>query len=419
MAIIVQKYGGTSVKDIEHIQHVADRVKQSYSAGNDMIVVVSARAGMTNNLLKMATSISSTPSSEELDMLLCIGEQETAALLAIALQNIGIKATARLGYQIGIHTCDTHGNARIHYIDGGDIEELLNNRTVVVVAGFQGISDIGRLTTLGRGGSDLTALALAHRFHADHCEIFTDVDGVFTGDPNTIQHARLIPNIDFESLLRLSFFDNKIMQDRSIAFAQKHNISFSISHSKHDCKGTFVTNKLTRYEDEIIGITSKTGLSLLTCNCNNDCVNMMLSFFQSRNIPISFIKHRKISIDNYVDELCLQSEDFLSLQSTFFDIFSDNIISHNIYHDLSRIDIVGTNIQCNQHLPVIFDIMKDHAIVRSEYGKHGLSFLINTAVYKQLVNSIHDIIFCDAGKRSHQIETISVKRELHNICNCP
>lgn len=417
MAIIVQKYGGTSVRDIDHIRHVANRVKQSYIAGNDMIVVVSARAGMTNNLLKMANSISSTPSPEELDMLLCIGEQETAALLAIALQNIGVKATARLGYQIGIHTCNTHGNARIHNIDGGDIEELLNNRTVVVVAGFQGISDDGRLTTLGRGGSDLTALALAHRFHADHCEIFSDVDGVFTGDPNTIEHARFIPNIDFESLLRLSFFDNKIMQDRSIAFAQKHNIPFSISHVKHNFKGTYVDNQSSKYEDEIIGITSRTELSLLTCNSNNDCVNRMLSFFQSRNIPIGFIKHRQISANHYVDELCLQSDDFLSSQRIFFDIFSDNIISHTIHPDLSRIDIVGTNIQHNQHLPKIFDIMNDHTIIRSEYGKHGLSFLVNTAEYKQLINSIHDIIFCNSDNLSYQKETISSDRELHNVCN--
>lgn len=396
MAIIVQKYGGTSVRDIEHIKLVAGRIKQSYIAGNDMIVVVSARAGVTNNLLHMANTISSAPSPAEVDTLLCTGEQETAALLAIALQNIGIKATARLGYQIGIHTCDTHGNARIHYIDGGDIEELLNNRTVVVVAGFQGISDNGRLTTLGRGGSDLTALALAHRFHADHCEIFTDVDGVFTGDPNTIQHARLIPNIDFESLLRLSFFDNKIMQDRSIAFAQKHNIPFSISHSCQNSKGTHVTNKLSQYEDEIIGITSKTGLSLLTCYSRNNCANEMLSFFQSQNINVSFIKHRKIPVKNYVDELCLQHEDFTSSQQTFFDTFSNSIISHNIHHELSRIDIVGTNVQCNKHLPCIFNMMKNYDIIRLEYGKHGLSFLVKKIFYKHLINSIHDIIFCNA-----------------------
>ncbi|MDR1891265.1 MAG: aspartate kinase [Puniceicoccales bacterium] len=392
MARIVQKYGGTSVKDIDCIRSVANRIKESYIQGNEIIVVVSARAGITDRLISDAKKLSATPNSRELDVLLCVGEQETVALLSIALDAIGIQATSRLAFQIGLQTCSSHGNARIKNIQGANIEKLLAEKNVVIVAGFQGISENGDLTTLGRGGSDLTALALAHRFQADRCEIFTDVNGVYTGDPKIIQNAKLIEKIDFESLLRLSFFDNKIMQDRSIAFAQKHSIPFTISNTFGNSTGTSVGEQIRPYESCVVGITSKANLCLVSCQSNEDIVGEILSFFEDRGTAIGFVKHRRFDGDTFFDEISLDTSDFASLSDDFYENFQPYFLNLHRVENLSRIDIIGTNMQSHNKIFQIFDIILPQDILRSEYGKHGLSFLIKSDNYKSLLNKVHDLI---------------------------
>ncbi|MDR2777112.1 MAG: aspartate kinase [Puniceicoccales bacterium] len=393
MTRIVQKYGGTSVRDINCIRSVANRIKESYIKGNEMIVVVSARAGVTDRLISDAKKLSTTPNNRELDVLLCIGEQETVALLSIALDAIGVRATSRLAFQIGLQTCQSHGSARIENIQGTNVEKLLAEKNVIIVAGFQGISRNGDLTTLGRGGSDLTALALAHRFQADRCEIFTDVNGVYTGDPKVIQNAKLIEEIDFESLLRLSFFDSKIMQDRSIAFAQKNNIPFTISNTFENSPGTSVVEQTTQYESYVIGITSKTNLCLISCKSSGDIVSKVLMFFEGHDVAVSFIKHRHLDDHTFFDEISLDMLDFLNLKDEFSEIFRPYLQSLRREENLSRIDMIGTNIQAYPKVSQIFDIIPQPDILRSEYGKHGLSFLIKSDRYKSLLNDVHDLIF--------------------------
>ncbi|MDR0742702.1 MAG: aspartate kinase [Puniceicoccales bacterium] len=393
MVRIVQKYGGTSVKDIDCIRSVANRIKESYIKGNEMIVVVSARAGVTDRLISDAKKLSTTPNNRELDVLLCVGEQETVALLSIALDAMGVSAISRLAFQIGLQTCPSHGSARIENIQGANIEKLLAEKNVVIVAGFQGISGNGDLTTLGRGGSDLTALALAHRFQADRCEIYTDVNGVYTGDPKIIQNAKLIEEIDFESLLRLSFFDSKIMQDRSIAFAQKNNIPFTISNTFGNSPGTSVVAQTTQYESYVIGITSKTNLCLISCKSNGDIVSKVLMFFENHGVAVSFIKHRYFDDHTFFDEISLDMLDFSNFLDEFSEVFRPYLLSLRREENLSRIDMIGTNIQTHPKVYQIFDIIPQSNILRSEYGKHGLSFLIKSDKYEGLLNDVHDLIF--------------------------
>jgi aspartate kinase len=393
MARIVQKYGGTSVKDIACIRSVANRVKESYVKGNEMIVVVSARAGVTDRLIADAKKLSAAPNSREVDVLLCVGEQEAVAFLSIALDAIGVRAISRLAFQIGLQTCPSHGNARIENIQGANVEKLLAEKNVVIVAGFQGISENGDLTTLGRGGSDLTALALAHRFQADRCEIYTDVNGVHTGDPKIIQNAKLIEEIDFESLLRLSFFDSKIMQDRSVAFAQKNNIPFTISSTFGNSPGTSVVEQTTQYESHVIGITNKTNLCLISCISKGDIVGEVLMFFKSHGVALGFIKHRHLNDHTFFDEISLDMLDFSNLRDEFSETFRPYLLSLGREENLSRIDVVGTNIQAHPKVTQIFDIIPQPTILRSEYGKHGLSFLVRSDNYKRLLNDVHDLIF--------------------------
>jgi aspartate kinase len=393
MARIVQKYGGTSVKNLSCIRSVANKIREAYLRGDEVIVVVSAQAGVTDRLISDARKLATSPHPRELDTLLCVGEQETVALLSIILNRMGVKAISQLAFQVGIQTCSSHGNARIRSVDGKNVEKLLAEKKVVVVAGFQGISADGDLTTLGRGGSDLTALALAHRFKVDRCEIYTDVDGIFTGDPKVVKNAKLMEQIDFESLLRLSFFDNRVMQDRSVAFAQKNNIPFIVSNTFGKRAGTKVAGTSEKYESCVIGITSRKDLCLLSAEFTSDKVFEILAFFREKGIGVCFVKHRRLGENAFFDEICLAMCDFEKFKDAFFENFQKHYRKIGVVSKLSRIDVVGTNIQANEHASEIFNIVHGKDIVRSEYGKHGLSFMVPSDCYEMLLNQIHDSVF--------------------------
>jgi aspartate kinase len=251
MALIVQKYGGTSVKDLDRIRAVAQQVKRTRDQGNDVVVVVSARGGVTNRLIADATALHEHPDERELDMLLSIGEQETIALTSIALQAIGQPAVSRTGAQAGIVTDNVHTKARLVGIDGGDIPEQLSQGKVVIVAGFQGRDSSGQITTLGRGGSDLTAIALAAALKADLCQIFTDVDGVYTADPRVVSSARKLPEIAYEEMLELASMGSKVMQSRAVEFANKHGVVFEVRSSYNSNEGTIVKAETT-LEDVVV-----------------------------------------------------------------------------------------------------------------------------------------------------------------------
>ncbi len=245
MAFIVQKYGGTSVGTIERIEHVADKIKGWREKGNDVVVVVSAMSGETNRLVSLADEISDKPVPRELDVLLSTGEQVTIALLSMALEKRGCAARSYTGSQVHIRTDSAHNKARIREIEDKRIHADLAAGRVVVVAGFQGVDDGGNITTLGRGGSDTTAVALAAALKADECQIYTDVDGVYTTDPRLVPDARRLERITFDEMLEMASLGSKVLQIRAVSFAGRYNVPLRVLSSFEEGEGTLIT-----YEDE-------------------------------------------------------------------------------------------------------------------------------------------------------------------------
>jgi aspartate kinase len=243
VALIVQKYGGTSVGTLERIHRVADRVAQTQREGHQVVVVLSAMSGETDRLLKLAHEATPNPDERELDMLLSTGERVTIALLAMELRGRGINARSFTGRQVGIITNSAHTKARIARVAADRIREALGNGVIPVVAGFQGINEQSDVTTLGRGGSDLTAVALAAALKADRCIIFTDVDGVYTADPNIVPAARRIEKISYEEMLEMASLGAKVLQTRSVEFAAKFNVPVEVNSSFKEGRGTLVTKE--------------------------------------------------------------------------------------------------------------------------------------------------------------------------------
>ncbi|ADV45906.1 aspartate kinase [Nitratifractor salsuginis] len=241
--LIVQKYGGTSVGSLERIENVAKRVAKAREEGNDLVVVVSAMSGETNKLIDYAHHFSKTPSKREMDILLSSGERVTASLLAIALQEMGYDAIAMTGRQAGIKTDGTHTYARIESIDTSAIEERIKEGKIVIVAGFQGINEKGEVTTLGRGGSDLSAVALAGALHADACEIYSDVDGIYTTDPRIEPKAKKLDYISYDEMLELSSLGAKVLQNRSVELAKKMGVKIIAKSSFSDGPGTIIAEE--------------------------------------------------------------------------------------------------------------------------------------------------------------------------------
>ncbi len=257
MSLIVQKYGGTSVGTIERIHRVADRVAQVQRAGHRIVVVLSAMSGETDRLIKLAHEVTTTPDEREMDMLLSTGERVTIALLAMELRGRGINARSFTGRQVGILTDNAHTKARIARVTADRIREALEQGVVPVVAGFQGINEQSDVTTLGRGGSDLSAVALAAALKADRCVIFTDVDGVYTADPNIVPAARRLDRVSYEEMLEMASLGAKVLQTRSVEFAAKFNVPVEVNSSFKEGKGTLVTKEET--DMEAVAISGVTG----------------------------------------------------------------------------------------------------------------------------------------------------------------
>jgi aspartate kinase len=250
--LIVQKFGGTSVANTERIQNVARRVARFRAQGAQVVVVVSAMSGATDNLIKMARELNPLPNEREMDMLLATGEQTTIALTAIALHSLDVPAASLTGAQAGIRTDGVHTKAKIANISPKKVHSLLDEGKVVIVAGFQGETAQGHITTLGRGGSDLTAIALAAALKADLCQIYTDVDGVYTADPRLVKDARKLAEISYDEMLELAGLGAKIMQARSVEFAKKFGVVFEVRSSLNDNPGTIVKEETPNMEGVVI-----------------------------------------------------------------------------------------------------------------------------------------------------------------------
>ena len=247
MSRLVMKFGGTSVADIERIRHAAHRVKDAYNQGHQIAVVVSAMAGATNQLISYVDQISNVYDTREYDVIVSSGEQVTAGLMALALQDIGVPARSWLGWQIPVKTSEMHGKARIESIDRSALDQRFDENMVAVVTGFQGISPRGRITTLGRGGSDTSAVALAAAIKADRCDIYTDVDGVYTADPRIVRKARKLDQVSHETMLEMASLGAKVLQTRSVELAMNHNLKVQILSSFQDLPGTLIVS-----EDEMV-----------------------------------------------------------------------------------------------------------------------------------------------------------------------
>ncbi|MBV9273022.1 MAG: aspartate kinase [Verrucomicrobia bacterium] len=256
MRLIVQKYGGTSVANPERIQNVAKKILQTQADGNQVVVVVSAMSGMTDGLIQLARQVAPHPTEREMDVLLATGEQTTIALTAMAINGMGGHATSLTGAQAGIVTDGVHTRAKIANITPKRIHLLLNSGNIVIVAGFQGESLEGQITTLGRGGSDLTAIALAAAINADLCQIFTDVEGVYTCDPRIVRNAQKIPEISYDEMLEMASLGAKVMQSRAVEFAKKFGVIFEVRSSFNDKPGTMVKEETVSMEKVVIrGVT--------------------------------------------------------------------------------------------------------------------------------------------------------------------
>jgi aspartate kinase len=256
VALIVQKFGGTSVANLERIKNVANRVAKTHDGGNAVVVILSAMAGITDDLIKMADKISESPDKRELDVLLATGEQTTSALLAMTLKSMDYPAQSLLGHQVEVLTDQCHGNARILDIRADRIKELLQQRNIVVVAGFQGCDPDGNITTLGRGGSDTSAVAIAAALKADVCEIYTDVDGVYTADPNVCPQARKLDAISYDEMLNMASLGAKVLQIRSVGFAKKYKIPVHVRSSFSEEEGTMVVDENSGMERLVVsGVT--------------------------------------------------------------------------------------------------------------------------------------------------------------------
>jgi aspartate kinase len=269
MSLIVQKFGGTSVGDTDRIKNVANRIKMYYDQGHRLGVVVSAMGHTTDHLVDMAAALNQNPSRREMDMLLSTGEQVSIALLAMALENIGVPAVSFTGQQINMRTDSAHSNARILDIDTTRIIQAMDEKKVVIVAGFQGVEKGGNITTLGRGGSDTSAVALAAALKADECEIFTDVDGVYTTDPNKVPGARKMPMISYEEMLELARLGAGVLHSRSVELASKYDITIHVRSSFNNSTGTLVVP-----EDKVMEKVLIRGVSLKTTDARVSAVDI-------------------------------------------------------------------------------------------------------------------------------------------------
>ncbi len=350
MALIVQKYGGTSVGTVERIQAVADKVIETKKQGHQVVVVVSAMSGETDRLVSLAKSMSHTPTPRELDVLLSTGEQVTIALLSMALSEKKHPAVSFTGGQVHIRTDNSHNKARIVDIEAARVHKALNDGNIVVIAGFQGIDEDGNITTLGRGGSDTTAVAMAAALNADECRIYTDVDGVYTADPRIVEDAQRMPVITYEEMLEMASLGSKVLQIRSVEFARKYNVNLRVLSSFEDGPGTLITDEDENMEAALIsGIAHNRDEAKLTIVGVPDqpgIASQILGPIADANIEVDMIV-QNVGLDNTTDfTFTVNRADFDKalkiLEKTSTEIGAKDVSGDN---KIAKVSVVGVGMR--------------------------------------------------------------------------
>ncbi len=367
--LIVQKYGGTSVANIERIKSVAQRVARYAREGHKLIVVVSAMAGETDKLISLAYQVSPEPSEREMDLLLSSGERVTSALTAMAIKALGFKAIALTGRQMGIITDAIHTKARIEKVNAERALRALDEGYIVVVAGFQGITENEDVTTLGRGGSDLTAVAIAKAVNADLCEIYTDVDGVYTADPNIVPDARKLDKISYEEMLELASLGAKVLQTRSVEFAMKHSVPVVVRSSFNDNPGTLVTKEDKDMEKVVVsGVAHDKNQAKITIIGVPDKPGIAAKLFKiiaDANIVVDMIV-QNVSSDGSLADISFtvpksdSKKAFNLTQEVARELGAKGV---NLNEDIAKVSIVGVGMRTHSGVAArMFDALARHGI---------------------------------------------------------
>jgi aspartate kinase len=408
MALIVQKFGGTSVGSIERIEQVAEKVKKFREQGHDLVVVLSAMSGETNRLIDLAKQISDQPEPRELDVVVSTGEQVTIGLLAMALIKRGVPAVSYTGNQVRILTDDAYNKARILQIDDQRLREDLKAGRVVVVAGFQGVDQNGNITTLGRGGSDTTGVALAAALKADECQIYTDVDGVYTTDPRVVAQAQRLDKITFEEMLEMASLGSKVLQIRAVEFAGKYNVPLRVLHSFKEGPGTLITidEEETMEQPIISGIAFNRDEAKLTIRGVPDTPGVafkILGPISAANIEVDMIV-QNVSHDNTTDfTFTVHRNDYQKalgvLQATAQEIRAREVIGDT---KIAKVSIVGVGMRSHAGVASrMFEALAKESIniQMISTSEIKVSVVIEEKYLELAVRALHTAFDLDAAAR--------------------
>ncbi|MFT6388996.1 MAG: aspartate kinase [Cellvibrionaceae bacterium] len=406
MSLLVQKYGGTSVGSVERIQAVADKVSAARGNGHDMVVVVSAMSGETNRLVGLAAEMQAMPDPREMDVLLSTGEQVTMALLCMALKERGCDACSYTGSQVRIVTDSAHTKARIQSIDDHNIRADLDAGRVVVVAGFQGVGETGSITTLGRGGSDTTAVALAAALNADECQIYTDVDGVYTTDPRVVPNARRLEKITFEEMLEMASLGSKVLQIRAVEFAGKYSVPLRVLHSFQEGPGTLITldEELNTMEQPVVsGIAFNRDEAKVTVQGIPDTpgvASKILAPVSDANIEVDVIV-QNVAADNTTDLTFTVNRTDMYKARKVLEKVADELGAKKIVTDdtITKVSIVGVGMR--SHAGVAATMFKTLAkeninIQMITTSEIKISVIVEERYLELAVRSLHTAFGLDA-----------------------
>jgi aspartate kinase len=398
MALVVQKFGGTSVADIDKIKNVAAKAIREKKAGNEVVVVLSAMAGETNRLIAMAHKAAESPNEREYDSLISTGEHVTVTLLAIVLNSMGYRAKSFLGFQVKILTDKAYKKARISLIDTEAIKKELKHGTIVIVAGFQGVDEDNNITTLGRGGSDTSAVALAAALNADQCDIYTDVDGVYTTDPNVCNKARRLDKISYDEMLEMAMTGAKVLQPRSVEMAKKYNVPVYVKSTFSDKGGTLVTKEDKDMEKEIIsGITYDRDQAKITVVHVPDKPGVAASLFtplSEHNISVDMII-QNVSAEGFTDLTFTVSKKEMKEAQKIVDATAKAVGAKKVEvdDDVAKVSIIGVGMVSHSGVAAkMFKTMANESIniMMISTSEIKISCIIKRKYTELAVTALHD-----------------------------